>query len=414
MSGYPNTFVPDRIPSNGVAFAATANGNANATRTPIPGDKRPRRMRSVQGAAHYGNGQKGKKGPGASKKEYHDRKNSPPIFLEKTFEMISSCDTALASWTEDGTMFVIKDQKTFEQQIIPKFFDHNKFSSFARQLNFYGFRKMQSRAIYKNDVNKETAKYVTFFNEKFQRDRKDLLKGIQRSTKGGNNAASNQEQQKEINFLKDRVTKLESDNIMLQEQLSVLQSQINQLFSNQNVPQSIDHFAPLPVQVPLQMGSKGSSNQENISEPYGRGGSYGSNGYYQNHNNHHGSNVAPPISEIDPKDNTARDPSIPTLSRHPNAKVLSDMHALPPPPKPMREDSFLRGFSNPSLGDIGISGGSMTPFEKKFIEHTLALPDPENSAPQEIPQRPSMRREISEHFNELNLEDYPPLINPNT
>ncbi len=42
-------------------------------------------------------------------------------------------------------MFVIKDQKVFEQHIIPKFFDHNKFSSFARQLNFYGFRKMQVR-----------------------------------------------------------------------------------------------------------------------------------------------------------------------------------------------------------------------------------------------------------------------------
>ena len=122
--------------------------------------------------------------------------------------MIRSCDPALASWTEDGRMFVMKDQKIFEQKIIPQFFDHRNFSSFARQLNFYGFRKVQLRAIYKYDSNNESAKHITFFNEKFQRDRKDLLKGIQRSTKGGggNNTASNQEQQKEINFLKDRVT----------------------------------------------------------------------------------------------------------------------------------------------------------------------------------------------------------------
>jgi hypothetical protein len=409
MSAYPNAFVPDRIPSNGVAIPAAANRNTNATRTPIPGDKRPRRMRSVQGAAHYGNGQKGKKGPGASKKEYHDRKNSPPIFLEKTFVMISTCDPALAGWTEDGTMFVIKDQKTFEQQIIPQFFDHNKFSSFARQLNFYGFRKMQSRAIYNDDVNKETAKYVTFFNEKFQRDRKDLLKGIQRSTKGGNNAASSQEQQKEINSLKDRVTQLESNNNVLQEQLNALQSQINQLFSNQNVPQSIDHFAPLPVHVsvPPRMGSKGSTNEENVNAPYGRGGSYGSNGHHENHINYHGNNVAPSISETDPADNTARDPSLPTLSRHPNAKVLPDKRALPPPPKPMRENSFLRGFSNPSLGDFGSDG--MSPFERRFLVSTLAGPDPENSAPQEIAQRPSLQREMSEQLNQLNLDEYPPL-----
>jgi len=59
--------------------------------------------------------------------------------------MISNCNPDIAGWTEDGTMFVIKDIKVFEQTIIPQFFDHNKFSSFARQLNFYGFRKMQVR-----------------------------------------------------------------------------------------------------------------------------------------------------------------------------------------------------------------------------------------------------------------------------
>lgn len=64
----------------------------------------------------------------------------------ETFEMINSCDPNLAGWTEDGTMFVIKEQAIFAQQIIPQFFDHNKFASFARQLNFYGFRKMQVRS----------------------------------------------------------------------------------------------------------------------------------------------------------------------------------------------------------------------------------------------------------------------------
>ena len=43
-------------------------------------------------------------------------------------------------------MFVVKAQETFEREIIPQYFNHNKFSSFARQLNFYGFRKMQVRS----------------------------------------------------------------------------------------------------------------------------------------------------------------------------------------------------------------------------------------------------------------------------
>ena len=63
----------------------------------------------------------------------------------ETYEMINSCDPGLAGWTADGTMFVVKDQDVFAKEVIPKFFEHNKFTSFARQLNFYGFRKMQVR-----------------------------------------------------------------------------------------------------------------------------------------------------------------------------------------------------------------------------------------------------------------------------
>jgi hypothetical protein len=35
-------------------------------------------------------------------------------------------------------MFVIKDPETFAGQVIPQYFDHNKFSSFARQVRLQG------------------------------------------------------------------------------------------------------------------------------------------------------------------------------------------------------------------------------------------------------------------------------------
>jgi hypothetical protein len=31
-----------------------------------------------------------------------------PIFLQKTYRMIESCDPSMCSWTEDGEMFVVK------------------------------------------------------------------------------------------------------------------------------------------------------------------------------------------------------------------------------------------------------------------------------------------------------------------
>ena len=80
MSGYNATksaYAPDRVPSNNVLPTKQ-----------VPSGKRPRRMRSLQGAAHYGNGQKGKKGPGA-KVEYHDRRSAAPIFLQSELVVFS-------------------------------------------------------------------------------------------------------------------------------------------------------------------------------------------------------------------------------------------------------------------------------------------------------------------------------------
>merc|ERR1712176_1400403 len=53
-----------------------------------------------------------------------------------------------------------------------------------------------------------TAKHVTFYNENFKRGRCDLLKKIQRSTRGGGNNNS-QDTQREIQALKEKVANLE-------------------------------------------------------------------------------------------------------------------------------------------------------------------------------------------------------------
>jgi len=132
-----------------------------------------------------------------------------PIFLKKTYKMIDTCDQTIAAWTPDGEMFVVKDPDLFATTIIPQYFDHNKFSSFARQLNFYGFRKMQSKPIRNSDFDSNTAKHVTFFNENFKRGRCDLLKKIQRSTRGGGNNSA-QDHQREVQNLKEQVTSLEN------------------------------------------------------------------------------------------------------------------------------------------------------------------------------------------------------------
>ena len=122
--------------------------------------------------------------------------------------MYSDFFTFRTNRTSDGEMFVVKDPELFASKVVPLYFDHNKFSSFARQLNFYGFRKMQAKPIRNSDYDAGTAKHVTFYNENFKRGRCDLLKMIQRSTRGGT-AATGGDPAKELQNLREYVSNLE-------------------------------------------------------------------------------------------------------------------------------------------------------------------------------------------------------------
>lgn len=79
----------------------------------------------------------------AAKQEDGEKKKHP-LFLNKTFAMLKTSSTDIATWAEDGLSFYIIDQTRFVESVIPQYFKHSNFSSFVRQLNFYGFRKVWS------------------------------------------------------------------------------------------------------------------------------------------------------------------------------------------------------------------------------------------------------------------------------
>ena len=91
-------------------------------------------------------------------------------------------------------------------------FLHSDFSSFARQLNFYGFRKLRSDPILTSDVDPSTACHVRFYHEYFQKGKPELLQQIKRATKAEQHSKDDVETLRmELCALKDQLRTTVSD-----------------------------------------------------------------------------------------------------------------------------------------------------------------------------------------------------------
>ncbi|RHY34673.1 hypothetical protein DYB32_000770 [Aphanomyces invadans] len=59
------------------------------------------------------------------------------------YEILSKEDPTVIGWCDGGKSFGVYDFDAMEKRILPTYFRHSKFASFQRQLNYFGFRKLQ-------------------------------------------------------------------------------------------------------------------------------------------------------------------------------------------------------------------------------------------------------------------------------
>lgn len=149
----------------------------------------------------------------------------PAPFLLKTYEMVDDSTTDdIVSWSPTRKSFIVWNPPEFGRILLPTYFKHNNFSSFIRQLNTYGFRKIDPER-------------WEFANEDFVKDQKHLLKNIHRrkpihSHSNPQGTAVDPERtafEEEIDKLSHEKTVLEGNVLRFKQQQSTAKVQLEDL-----------------------------------------------------------------------------------------------------------------------------------------------------------------------------------------
>lgn len=127
--------------------------------------------------------------------EKYKKKSDFPNFLLKLYQILENDEYKdIIQWGENGQFFIVKNVHDFTEKILPKYYKHNNYSSFIRQLNMYDFHKKKS------SQNKHI-----FHHQNFVKGQKDLMKKIKRKSK---------KEKENVPICDNQLTKLKQKNLL--------------------------------------------------------------------------------------------------------------------------------------------------------------------------------------------------------
>ncbi|KAI0672833.1 hypothetical protein C8Q78DRAFT_970179 [Trametes maxima] len=113
-----------------------------------------------------------------------------PPFLQKLYEIVNDpANEELIRWSDNGDSFYVLNHEKFAREVLGRWFKHQKFASFVRQLNMYGFHKIPhlQQGVLKSDTDTEP---WHFEHPNFHRGQPDLLCLIQRKKQPAHGTAN--------------------------------------------------------------------------------------------------------------------------------------------------------------------------------------------------------------------------------
>ncbi|KAL7540718.1 hypothetical protein ACHAXR_010330 [Thalassiosira sp. AJA248-18] len=98
------------------------------------------------------------------------------LFPSKLHEILSTHEYAhIISWRPHGRAWAVKNKSLFSSVILPKYFNHNKFESFNRSVNGWGFKRLL-----RDGPDKKS-----YYHELFLRSRPELTCAMTRLIRPG-------------------------------------------------------------------------------------------------------------------------------------------------------------------------------------------------------------------------------------